>query len=447
VSGNYYLDLVGPFKTTRCPILVSGTGTLNAKDLITTSTGVNGNVAYTRAQADSRFYLNSNPSGFITGGAFVPLHSGITIDSGKFLRFAPSGGSNTGTFSYSGDLLTFDKRLSVQGDSTFAGALRVGTIGGGGLFIGDPSNLGGAIDANGNASFLNGAFSWNSNSNLTVALPGGIVCNNGISFLDGRIYSVSSPTPSMLFNIGTDNNFAIQAPVSLEDGISFASVNDDNSANASIEFRATQFQFTVVGPNATFLIDSNGNLSLNGGAQVLNADGTWTLGGASYDGSLVTLTDTNINGKLTVKHAGGAPVANSDTNATAVFDNGGNACNVWLNVPTAAHGGTDAGIGITVEGDYKAGIKYSIPNGWIALTPQGGNTASAVTQGLFVTSGGNVGVGTSTPTQRLDVSGIVRCSGVICQSGNAATATAGQIIFTSGHFYGYVGTGWKQLDN
>jgi len=64
-------------------------------------------------------------------------------------------------------------------------------------------------------------------------------------------------------------------------------------------------------------------------------------------------------------------------------------------------------------GDHKALQNIELNNFW--LSGDGGN------EGIFVTSGGNVGIGTSIPSQKLQIDGSVSATSFI---GNASTATA-----------------------
>ncbi len=56
-------------------------------------------------------------------------------------------------------------------------------------------------------------------------------------------------------------------------------------------------------------------------------------------------------------------------------------------------------------------------------------------------SSGNVGIGTTSPSQMLEVDGKIKIGT------DGSTPTAGTIRFLNGHFQGYDGTTWKQLDN
>ena len=65
-------------------------------------------------------------------------------------------------------------------------------------------------------------------------------------------------------------------------------------------------------------------------------------------------------------------------------------------------------------------------------------------QRVTITSSGNVGVGTTTPTTMLDVNGAMRLRAL---TSAPASPNAGDIYFDGTHFYGYDGSNWKQLDN
>lgn len=76
----------------------------------------------------------------------------------------------------------------------------------------------------------------------------------------------------------------------------------------------------------------------------------------------------------------------------------------------------------------------------------------------IVGDGGNIGIGTGTNTigEKLEVAGGIKVSTTVDYartyiSNNATTPIptggAGTIIFQNGHFFGWTGTNWKQLDN
>jgi len=76
----------------------------------------------------------------------------------------------------------------------------------------------------------------------------------------------------------------------------------------------------------------------------------------------------------------------------------------------------------------------------LKLYDDGGN-------GIFVEDGGNVGIGTTSPSTKLDVDGIIKT-----RERSTATCDAdseGGIYYDSddSHFYGCNGTSWVQLDN
>ncbi|MBI4227744.1 MAG: hypothetical protein HY600_05705 [Candidatus Omnitrophica bacterium] len=64
---------------------------------------------------------------------------------------------------------------------------------------------------------------------------------------------------------------------------------------------------------------------------------------------------------------------------------------------------------------------------------------------LTIDNAGNVGLGTPTPTQKLDVQGAVR----LAPTGAPSNPSAGTLYFDAAtkHFYGFDGTTWKPLDN
>ena len=64
---------------------------------------------------------------------------------------------------------------------------------------------------------------------------------------------------------------------------------------------------------------------------------------------------------------------------------------------------------------------------------------------FIINTAGNVGIGTTAPTQKLEISGAAR----LVPSGAPLSPAAGTIYYdaTTNHFFGFNGTTWKQLDN
>lgn len=84
-------------------------------------------------------------------------------------------------------------------------------------------------------------------------------------------------------------------------------------------------------------------------------------------------------------------------------------------------------------------INASNANGNFIFGTGGDATSNIIYQRMFITSTGNVGIATSTPTEKLDVNGAIKIG-----STSAATPTAGTIRFntTTSKFEGYDGTAW-----
>jgi hypothetical protein len=88
-----------------------------------------------------------------------------------------------------------------------------------------------------------------------------------------------------------------------------------------------------------------------------------------------------------------------DTNMVAVFDNGGNATNVYTNVLSANDGGTDTNYYFGVNGAGVGGIRYNVAGGYVALITD--ISPGGVNHEPFVLQGRNIGIGTLTPANLL----------------------------------------------
>ena len=88
-------------------------------------------------------------------------------------------------------------------------------------------------------------------------------------------------------NVGANNNLTLQPKITLADGIAFASINDANSANLSMEFRASQYSFW----NNPINIDGR---VTNGSAVLMKS--TLNVSGATSVASLISTNGISTYG-------------------------------------------------------------------------------------------------------------------------------------------------------
>lgn len=90
-----------------------------------------------------------------------------------------------------------------------------------------------------------------------------------------RIFPVSN---GLTLNAGTNYNLTVQPKISLTDGIAFASINDANSANLGMEFRASKYMFwsnnVGIGVSPSYKLDVSGDINLTGALRVATSAGT-----------------------------------------------------------------------------------------------------------------------------------------------------------------------------
>ncbi len=171
------------------------------------------------------------------------------------------------------------------------------------------------------------------------------------------------------------------------------------------------------------------NLTLNG--KVLNFIGTEQSTYWSADGSI---NQTGSNGRASLSMYGG----NNSNLYIQQFQN--------AEAQIVATGNSDRLFLGTSNTNNSAPITFS--------TSIGGGVNS--TEKMRITGEGLVGIGTIFPSERLTVDGAVKVSTSAAYSAstithNAATPVpdggAGTIVFQDGHFFGWTGSAWKQLDN
>jgi hypothetical protein len=88
-----------------------------------------------------------------------------------------------------------------------------------------------------------------------------------------------------------------------------------------------------------------------------------------------------------------------DPNMVAVFDNGGNATNVYTNVLPSSLGGTDTNYYFAINGAGVGGVRYNVTGDYVALVTD--TSPGGVNNEPFVLRERNVGIGTLTPTNLL----------------------------------------------
>ena len=99
-----------------------------------------------------------------------------------------------------------------------------------------------------------------------------------------------------------------------------------------------------------------------------------------------------------------------DSNMVAVFENGGNATNIYANVKPSAEGGTDANYNFALNGAPQGGLRYNVTGNYLALWNSG--SGNQVNTEPFVLRGNNIGISTQNPQASLDVNGNIAVAGV-----------------------------------
>jgi N-acetylneuraminic acid mutarotase len=239
----------------------------------------------------------------------------------------------------------------------------------------------------------------------------------------GRVFAGISV---LLLLLGGD--IAFGAPVTVNGDLQVAD-EPDSGVPAAVVFgdgtrQSTASSGTVTSVGSGFgltggPITKTGTLSVNTTVIQNRVTGTCSLGsffGAiNADGSVVCQSGANTGGTVTQVNSGtgltGGPITTTGT-LSVVFGGTGSASTVSKSDHTHNYDATY----VNITGDTMTGPLLLPVNGLAAGTTQ------------FVLSGGNVGIGTASPSQKLEVSGNVKISG----TGNGLSFPDGTSQTTAG---------------
>jgi len=276
----------------------------------------------------------------------------------------------------------------LNGGNTFTGNQQVNGAVNATSFVGNGAGLTGV-----NASSLGGVASSNY-ARLDVGNS-----FNGNQAVNGSVAAASfvgdgSGLTGITVQTANTANFALTAGDSMTLGGNSSSAFAPASGSASYVSKAGD---TMTG---TLNLPSNGLIA--GSNQFILSGGNVGLGTAA------PVAPIHV-------HRGASGPLNSgisnDVNMVGLFENGGGATNLWLNVKPVNAGATDENYYFAVDGAGAGGLRYNVSGGYVALTTD--TTPAGVSNEPFVLKARNVGIGTTTPGAMLDVNGTANFSGLV----------------------------------
>ena len=297
-----------------------------------------------------------------------------------------------------------------------------------------------------------GTYGRAGNINLTPGLYGAVNINGNINFLN-------QPTPNMLQLSATVNNYSQLYIQNKSNGTSasteFVAGNDKSSPtgnyygtfgiNSSTYSNAS---YDAEGANDAFMYASDGNLVLEsattngviklvtGGATSNNIRATVSSGGLNVNGT-VSASALQVNGTVS---ASALQVNGAGMFSSPVVENPNVANDVLTIKATDTTLTINRLMGIKFQDDtadtaYIRSLRDNKPSNYnselLFYTNQGGAPILAMGERMRIDNNGNVGIGTTAPSTKLEVAGTVSQNSIVVGGSNGTVAFNGTGIATA----------------
>jgi hypothetical protein len=338
------------------------TGTATATKLIPTGSSVTGNGLYLPAANALGLSTNGTNAVYIDSSQNVGI--GTTSPKGKVTVLAPS--STT-----LGDEAT--SAVNIIGNNGTGKFWQINLGAYDTSFTYAPAAIGYVQTTS--AGYNNGALVFATRNVVTDTAPTEAMRIDS----SGNVGIGVTPNASLKLQVAAATNITlgIANATTITGAVTLEAVNNARSNNIPMELRATKFDFT--GPTSGVSIDSSGNVGIG------------TTSPSSY-GLLTVLSSTAGSAKISIQDTSGgaspAPLLQFGVNSSNGF-NTADAARVWTTSPSST----------------TASLNFAAYSGGAPTTAQ------------MTLTGGNVGIGTSSPGRKLDVSATTGLIGVTSSTG------------------------------